>query len=176
MSGSSYVVLGRIIRAHGIRGEMDACSYAGDLRAFTEFHRLFLATSSGRRLSCKIRKVRPKKKQVVILSLEGVEDRNQAEALAGSEICVSRKDLPSLIDGEYYWHDLIGMKVRTLEREELGRLTAIMSTGAHDVLVVKGPRGEILIPMVEEMIEDVDISSGIITVDPVPGLLDMNAL
>ncbi len=176
MPSSSYVVLGKIVKAHGIRGEVEIYAYSPDIRGLVESRPVFLETSEGVRTSYKVETARPKKKHKFILSFEGVDNRDQAEALVGNEICVLRESLPELPEDEYYWHELIGMRVKTVEHEDLGRLSKILSTGAHDVLVVEGPYGEVLIPMVAEMIENVDIRAGVIIVNPVPGLLDVNAL
>ena len=105
----------------------------------------------------------------VVAKLEGVDDRNAAEALKGCRISVREEDLPDLEPGEFYWRDLVGLKVVTLEGDDLGKVDRLMETGANDVLVVKGER-ERLIPFTPGIaIQDVDIQAGVIKVDWDPG-------
>src|SRR5690625_4954080 len=94
-----------------------------------------------------------------------IDDRDTAAALLDADIAVARADMPPLPDGEFYWHDLVGLKVVNREQEMLGRGTGMLETGAHDVLVVNGD-GERLIPFVMGIIIDrVDPVNAVITVD-----------
>lgn len=101
----------------------------------------------------------------VVARLEGVDDRDQAAALVGAEIGVSREHLPEPDDGQYYWSDLIGLEVVHLDGSVLGKLETLLETGAHDVMVVKGEQ-ERLIPFVQDKIViSVDLAAARITVD-----------
>lgn len=101
----------------------------------------------------------------VIALLADCSDRDQARALTGCEIGISRDALPAAQPGEYYWHDLQGLKVVTLAGEALGSVDHLIETGANDVLVVKGDR-ERLIPFVMgQVIVQVDLEQGEIRVD-----------
>ena len=92
-------------------------------------------------------------------------DRDQAQALAGREIGITRDGLPAAQPGEYYWHDLQGLRVITLAGELLGTVDHLIETGANDVLVVEGDR-ERLVPFVMgQVIVDVDLDKGEIQVD-----------
>lgn len=103
--------------------------------------------------------------KAVIARLEGIEDRDAAAELTGSDIGVDRDALPDPGEGHYYWADLEGLAVVHEDGTELGRVAYLMATGANDVLVVDGPY-ERLIPFVpEEVILDVDIAAGVIRVD-----------
>ena len=103
--------------------------------------------------------------KAVIARLEGIEDRDAAAELTGSDIGVVRDALPDPGEGHYYWADLEGLTVVHEDGTELGRVAYLMATGANDVLVVDGPH-ERLIPFVpEEVILDVDIAAGVIRVD-----------
>ena len=105
--------------------------------------------------------------KTVVAQLEGVETREQAEALRGAEILVRRSQLPPLREGEYYWNDLIGLDVRDVEGRTLGGVVRLMETGANDVLILAGPEGrEILIPWIrDQVIRRVDLDAGVIEVD-----------
>ena len=101
----------------------------------------------------------------VVARLVGCDDRDQAQSLMGYEIGVYRDQLPETEPGEYYWNDLKGLKVVTLQGESLGIVDHLIETGANDVLVVKGER-ERLIPFVQDqVVTKVDLDNGEIQVD-----------
>ncbi len=100
----------------------------------------------------------------VVVSLAGVDDRDTAFALRGSEIAVPRASLPPAPENEYYWSDLIGLDVVNSQSVLLGQVEKILEAGAHDVLVVRGER-ERLIPFVGQVVLEVDLSAHRILVD-----------
>ena len=103
--------------------------------------------------------------RAVIARLEGIEDRDAATDLLGSDIGVDREALPDPGEGRYYWADLEGLTVVHEDGSELGKVAYLMATGANDVLVVDGPV-ERLIPFVPgDVILDVDLAAGVIRVD-----------
>lgn len=102
--------------------------------------------------------------KTLVAHLAGSNDREAAIALRGSEIAVPRKSLPPPAENEYYWADLIGLKVVNVEQQELGRVAELLETGANDVLVVQGER-ERLIPFVAQVVLEVDLLVGTIRVD-----------
>lgn len=104
----------------------------------------------------------------VVAKLEGVADREQAEALQGLQIAVSRDDFPAPAKNEFYWADLVGLKVVNAAGVALGSVSRVFETGANDVLVVED-RGanerERLLPFIAPVIRQVDIAGGTIIVD-----------
>ncbi len=103
--------------------------------------------------------------KTVVVRLEGINDRDQAAKLIGCDIGVARAGLPEPEAGHYYFRDLEGMKVMNRDGTELGTVAYVMETGANDVLVTEGER-ERLIPFIaNEVILDVDLASGVISVD-----------
>lgn len=101
----------------------------------------------------------------VLARLEGIDDRNQAEALAGCRLYIRAEQLPGLADDEYYWSDLIGLRVETIDAEPLGEIASMMETGADDVMVLRGER-ERLIPFVmNEIVTEVDLENRRLVVD-----------
>ncbi len=101
----------------------------------------------------------------VIALFKGFDDRDQAAELIGAELGVHREDLPEPEEGQYYWSDLIGLKVVHRDGTELGVIDEMLETGANDVMVVKGER-ERLIPFVrDEIVINVDLSQGRVDVD-----------
>lgn len=101
----------------------------------------------------------------VIARLEGIEDRTGADELSGCRIFIKPEQLPSLEAGEYYWSDLVGLSVETLEGDPLGEVASMMETGAADVMVLKGER-ERLIPFVmDQIVREVDLVNRRLVVD-----------
>jgi 16S rRNA processing protein RimM len=105
---------------------------------------------------------------MLIAQLAGVADRAAAIALKGWEVAVPREQLPDAADDEFYWSDLIGLKVVNTEQHDFGRVARIVQTGANDVLVVAGGgknEPETLIPFIASAIKRVDLAAGVISVD-----------
>ena len=109
----------------------------------------------------------------VVATLVGMRDRNEAEALKGATIQVSRKDFPALDNDEYYWTDLIGLDVVNLQGEALGRVTDMMHNGAQSILritpVSEGdPTAKVedrLVPFVDQFVKTVNLEGKLITLD-----------
>ncbi|MBC8208278.1 MAG: 16S rRNA processing protein RimM [Desulfobulbaceae bacterium] len=171
----THVLIGEIVKAHGIRGELKLLSYSGQPEAIGKYPQLTLVSRDGRiTQACTIKRLRPQGHNA-ILTLNGIETRNQAEELVGQGVLVRKIDLASPQNDEYYWHQLQGLKVFTTTGRELGKISEIFSNGAHDLLVVTGGHGnksEYLIPMLANIIHSQNDKQLII--DPPPGLLEIN--
>ena len=100
----------------------------------------------------------------VAAKLSGCDDRDAAALYRGREIAVPRSEFPEAADNEYYWADLVGLKVVNASGEDLGMVSRVFDTGANDVLVVEGER-ERLIPFIEQVVQRVDLPGGVIRVD-----------
>ncbi len=104
--------------------------------------------------------------KLVVAALEGVADRDAAAALIGWDILIDKEQLPVPEQGEYYWADLVGLRVETEQGEALGIVDHLMETGANDVLVVKDGKKERLIPFLQQQtVLNVDIENGLMIVD-----------
>jgi 16S rRNA processing protein RimM len=115
--------------------------------------------------------VRPHK-GVLLIKLEGVDDRDAAEELRGMLVQVPLEEAVPLEEGEYYHFQLIGVDVETETGEWLGRVADVIATGAADVFVVRGPRGEVLLPAIEDVILELDTEEREMTVHLLPGMLE----
>lgn len=103
--------------------------------------------------------------KAIIAWLDGIDDRDQAAGLIGWEIFITHDQLPKTTEGEYYWSDLIGLKVETVDGVPLGVVGSLLETGANDVLVVQGER-ERAIPFLQgQTIINIDLDAGSIIVD-----------
>lgn len=157
------VVLGRVSGLFGVRGWVRVFSYTEPREALLQYKGLLLGRD-GQWQSMKLAEGQRHGKSV-ILRLEGCDDRDQATSLIGTEIGVSRDELPKAKEGHYYWSDLVGLTVVHRDGTELGSIKEILETGAHDVMVVDGET-ERLIPFVmNEIVIDVDLDKGQINVD-----------
>ncbi len=104
----------------------------------------------------------------LVAQFAGIEDREAAVTLKGLEVAVPREQLPGAAEGEFYWADLIGLRVVNTEQHEFGCVVRVMQTGANDVLVVASGNGngqETLIPFIAGAIRQVDLAAGVISVD-----------
>jgi 16S rRNA processing protein RimM len=159
----TQVVLGRISGVIGVKGWVKVFSHTEPREAILEYRNWLLKRGdSWRAVTVEDSKLHGKS---VIAKLTDVEDRDAAEELLDVEIAVSREDLPKTKAGEYYWTDLEGLQVVHRDGRSLGKVVYLMATGANDVLVIDGD-GESLIPFVMgEVILDVDLAGGRISVD-----------
>ncbi len=166
--------LGRIAKAHGIRGEVSVEPWleCGDVLA--PGARLWLREGNGEgesRPVC-VETSRPHGRRVLI-RLEGVSDRDGAEALVHAEIHVDRGRLPPLKEDEYLWEDLVGLAVVDDAGNPVGRLTGILATGPrgeNELLVVQAGDEEVLLPMTREVVHEVDLEGGRMRVSVPEGL------
>lgn len=158
------VLLGKIVGVHGIQGEVKLESYT-DPRTQIFRYQPWLVKSGATQQHIEGCRGRAQGKGIVA-ELPGVADRDAAAALVGSEIWVLRSALPASKPGEYYWTDLEGLEVVTVDGVTLGRVSHLVATGANDVLVVRDGKKERLIPFVLEMyVTQVDLDAGRLTVD-----------
>lgn len=157
------VEIGRISGLFGVRGWVKVYSYTDPRENILRYLPWLLQSGSGGQ-TVQVVDGRVHGKGI-IAHLEGIDDRDAATALIGKEIKVYRSQLPDAREGEYYWTDLVGLEVITLDGLEVGKVDYLVNTGANDVLVVKG-RQETLIPYIsDQVVKKVDLEQGIITVD-----------
>jgi 16S rRNA processing protein RimM len=108
----------------------------------------------------------------VLLKLENIDDRDAAAILRGAEVEVPTQEAVNLPRGQFYWHQVIGLRVEdATSHEPLGEVTDIIETGANDVYIVRGPRGEILVPATKEVVKHIDPDAGRMLIQPLPGML-----
>jgi 16S rRNA processing protein RimM len=157
------IVVGKIAGVYGVKGWVKVRSFTKPEENILDYAPWHL---EGVGLAFDVRVLDGRKHgSGLITHLEGVTDRDQAARLVGREITVPRECLPELEAGEYYWTDLLGLRVVNLDGVEFGLVAQIMETGANDVLVVAGER-ERLIPYIQgQAVREVDLAAGRILVD-----------
>jgi 16S rRNA processing protein RimM len=99
-----------------------------------------------------------------LLSLSGVDSREEGEALRGALLEVPDAEVERADEESYFLHELVGLRVVTVEGRELGVLREVLQPGANDVYVVEGPEGEVLLPAIGEVVERVDVAGGVVVV------------
>ncbi len=166
------VLLGKIVATHGIKGQLRVAVYSGEFETILSLASLMLKGPDGRMETFQVAAVAVHGKKL-ILSLKEYDNINQSLPLVGHEVYVERDQLPVLSEGEFYWFDLLGLRVETDHGEILGELVDIIATGSNDVYVVKDGKREYLIPALEDIVLDVNLDAGIMKVSPPEGLLDL---
>lgn len=165
--------VGKIVNTHGIRGEVRVISKTDfpDERYKTG-NKIFLFMNNKDNPIELVIKSRRTHKNFDLLTFEGYENINEIEKFKGGILKVPESYLGKLEENEFYFHEIIGCVVSTIEGEELGTIREILTPGANDVWVVKGQGGkELLIPYIEEIVKEVNIKEKKISIDPMEGLL-----
>ncbi len=160
------IVLGKINGLHGVKGWVKVFSNTDPIEGIVQYSHWFLQlpnTSQWREIKLEGGRRQAK---TVIAKLEGYDDRDDAMALVGATIAINVSQLANLGKDEYYWRDLIGLRVVNQQDIELGVVESLFETGANDVLVVKDEAQERLIPWtLGHAVLDVDIEQGVISVE-----------
>ncbi len=161
--------IGRVVKPHGVRGKMKVEYFGDDLRRFLSYREIFIQDETNGLESYEILEAVSQPPRLIV-RLKGIEKIEETEPLIGKEILVEKGAFPELEEGEYYWADLLGMEVETREGKRIGKVKEIFPTGANDVYVVEGRRGEIFLPAIEAVIEAVDLKKGVMKVVRMEGL------
>lgn len=161
--------VGRVIKPHGIRGKIKIEYFGEAFSDFPLYRTVFIEDRVGRLRAYEILEVIPQPPRV-ILRLKGIGKIEEVQPLIGKEIFVKKEALPDLPRGEYYWMEILGMEVQTEKGKKIGKVKEILRTGANDVYVVEGGRGEILLPATEEVIQSVDPGRRVMKVTWMEGL------
>jgi 16S rRNA processing protein RimM len=166
-------LVGRIARAHGIRGQV-IVNLDTDFpeTRFQPGAELFIerggAVSALRLTTVRFQRDRP------VIGIEGVTTMSDAEALAGCELRVPADRLAPLPAGTFYHHDLVGCRVETTDGRTVGIVSGVEGAITGSRLVIEGARGEILIPLVNNICPTIDVDAKRIVVEPPDGLLELN--
>lgn len=174
------LVVGRVIKPHGVTGELVVDVRTDDPQErFATGNRLALKPSRGQGASrdVEVESSRPHGARLLV-RLVGVGDRDAADALRGNLFIVDSAELPSLDDpDEFYDHELEGLAVRTVDGDPVGEVAEVLHTPAGELLSVQTPDGrEVLVPFVSAIVTSVSRETGVVTIDPPEGLLDVESL
>ncbi len=167
---AGLLAVGRILRPHGIRGAVVVESLTDSPARFEPGSCLLLSKAPGEQVEVTVDSGAPHKGRFLV-TLRGIADRNAAEALRGLYLMIRERDASPLAQGEFWAHELLGLKVVREGGEELGEVGEVLCRQAQDLLVVvKEDGGGFDIPFVEEFVREVDVHSGTITVALIEGI------
>ncbi len=165
MNPQTTVVIGQAGQPFGIKGEIKIRPYTESPEAFERSGVLYFDETPYQVLRVRVHK------GAVLALLEGIRSPEQAKTLSGCLVKTDPENLPPKGEDEFYWYELIGMRVSTTDGRDLGLVVGVIPTGAHDVLTIEGPFGEVLLPMIEDVLKEVNTESREMIVEPLEGLI-----
>lgn len=174
MSELDPILVGRVARAHGNKGQVIVNLETDFPEDRFAAGNVLIVEQAGKTMERRIESVRFQQGRPIV-ALEGIATMDDAEALAGAELKMAAGSLPPLPGNTYYRHDLVGCVVKDTTGRAIGRVTGVEGPLERSVLVVGEGRDEVMIPMVEGIIVSFDRSAGEITVDPPKGLIEVNS-
>ena len=169
----NYYQIGKIVNTHGIKGEVR-------VQVTTDFpekrfapHEKVYAFKDGKMVKELTIKTHRKHKNFDLLSFEGLPDINLVESLKGDDLKISEEQQDQLENGEYYYHQIVGLKVFDLDNNEIGVIKEILQPGANDVWVVeRQEKSDLLLPAIQDVIKDIQVENGKVIIDMLEGLDD----
>lgn len=161
-----HTAVGRVIRAHGLTGELRVYAFAAEAPNLQPGGQVWVAG-----VPLRVLRLRPTG-DAWILESDRIRSRTMAEAFREHLVEVPDEDVKRASADSYFLYELIGLRVVTADGEELGEVVEVMQPGANDVYVVRGPRGDVLIPAIADVVAEIDLPVGVMTITPLPGLLD----
>lgn len=169
----NWLNVGKIVNTHGIRGEVRVISRTDfpdeRYKIGSTLYLFKKGVAEPVELVVKSHRIH---KNFDLLTFEGYDNVNDVEEMRDGILKVPASDRGTLAEGEYYFHDIIGCLVATVDGKEVGKVVEILTPGANDVWVVRGKAGkDILIPYIEDVIKKVDMKEKVILIEPMDGLL-----
>jgi len=168
----ALIPVGKITGTHGIKGLLKVHSYSGNIESLKSAAEITLRSAQGVLNSFKLQSVAQHGTRLII-GFKGYDNINLVQTFVGNEICLFRNQLPPTEDDEYYWCDLLGLEVVTVDGTRIGTITDIFATGSSDIYVVSNEGQEHLIPAIANVIHTVDVKNGKMLITPMEGLLDI---
>ena len=160
-----YITVGKTGAPYGVRGWVKVQSFTEPVENLLDYEPWYVVSSeSSAWIEAQVVEAKIHGKGI-IAKFEGCDDRDTALRIRGQELAIRRDQLPEPESGEYYWIDLEGLEVKTLENVSLGKVDRIEATGAKDVLVVKGQRERLIPYVMDHIVHEVNIEAGFIQVD-----------
>lgn len=165
-----FIAFGHVVGVHGLRGALRVRPDNPDPEPQI-LQRLFV-DREGIPVEHRVRSYARAGRGSLKLELEGIDTIEQAQALRGVDLYLAIDDLPPAAGKEFYYFQVIGLPVETVDGRLLGAIEEVFFNGAHEVWVVRGELGEILIPVIEDVVRRIDLEGRRIVIEAIPGLLD----
>lgn len=173
VSTENLLLIGKVIRPHGLKGLLRIVSYAGSEESFLHSGSVLLKPDQMEPSEFKVASIVPHT-NAFLLRLDGISSMDEAERYRGAEILI-RKDTLKRENDEYFWFELIGLDVFSKAGRFIGVLKEIINTGSNDIYVVKDGDKEILVPALYGIVLQVDLGEKkMLIADNIDGLLDLN--
>jgi 16S rRNA processing protein RimM len=163
-----FIAVGHILASYGVKGKLKVKIETDFPQRFTPGAKVYInrqpmTIDSAEWHSGKL-----------VIKLNTIDSREDAQKLQGKTVEIYRSQVHSLPEGQYYHFQLIGLEVWTTQGEFLGNITEILATESNDNYVVRGTKGEILIPAIEDVVKSIDLDKGCLVIEPITGLLSLN--
>jgi len=164
------VHVARVQAAHGVKGEVKALCYSDLPGRMQLLGQVCVRPRQAPAFLARLLQARQvPHKRIYIVQLEGIADRDQAEAIVGAEITIQAGESPQLPPGTYYIDDIIGLRVLTDDGQALGLIVEVLKTGANDVYVLDSG---LLVPATAEVVTKIDLAAGVVVVRLLPGMIE----
>jgi 16S rRNA processing protein RimM len=177
-SEPSYLVVGHLNKAHGTKGELFVWPLTDHPEgAFAPGVVLYLGDQSGNRPdpgrpTVMVESVRPFRRGYLV-RFQGIADRDAAELIRDRYLLRPMEEIEPTEDGEVFYHQLLGLTVRTVNGQEVGEIVEVYELRPADLLEVRGPDGTHYLPFLASIVQEVDLEAGVMIVDPPEGLLEL---
>jgi len=169
---SDLVLIGHVVRPHGLTGLLRIVSYAQSKETFLQAGSVFLDKGQDQFYEKKVVSVKTHR-SVYLLRLSGLNSVDQAEIFKGAGILIRKDSLVKRDADEFFWYELLGLDVYLVTGQYLGILREIFPTGSNDVYVVENQGKEFLIPAIHEIVKEINIPQKRMVISPLVGLLDL---
>jgi len=173
-----FLVVGHLNKAHGTKGELFVWPLTDHpAGVYAPGVILHVGDREGRDPDpdlppLRVAQVRPFRRGYLV-SFDGIGDRTQAELFTGRYLLREIEELEPLAEGELHYHQILGLRVVTLEGREVGEVTEVYELRPADLLEVSDGKRQVLVPFLESLVVRVDLESGVVIIDPPEGLLDL---
>lgn len=177
MAAPKNLIVGQVLRPHGIKGELRVQLTTDYPERFKNRTTLLIGTDPEKEKTLKkyeVERIRLHQGYGIV-KLENMDTRDDVEFFRGQYVLIPLDEAVPLEDDEYYYFQLLGLKMLTDAGDDIGEVAEILDTGANEVYVVRGEKyGEILVPAIQDIVQKIDLQAGHIIITPLPGLLPDN--
>jgi 16S rRNA processing protein RimM len=169
----NLLLMGKVIRPHGLGGHLRVSSYARSEESFLGAGKVFFRTRDGDLAGRAVHSVHPHK-GVFLMKVDGIDTLEEAESFRGADVLVRKDAIDREREGEYFWHEIIGIRVYLNTGVYVGEVSHILPTAGYDLYVVRREESEVLIPAVHEVVKEIDLAHRRMIVSDAMGLLELN--
>ena len=173
VSPENLLLIGKVLRPHGVQGLLRIWSYAQSEESFLNAGNVFLKSGSGEICEYKVLSVRPHK-NIFLMKLKGLSSFYEAEKFKETEILIRKDSIDNENDQEYFWYELIGLRVYLNTGIYIGKIKHILPTGSNDIYVVREGEKETLVPAIHDAVKEIDLAEKKMIISEMEGLLDLN--